>query len=952
MSKVFISYSHDSDHHRQRVLELSDRLNKNGIDCDIDQYVNGSPDEGWPLWMERRLNDADFVLVACTEIYLDRVQRKEKPGTGKGVKWESLLAYQDIYENDSLNRKYVPIIFNIADAGFVPNPLKAVSHYALDQGDGYEMLCRYLTGQPLAVKPSTAQKLNLPPKNTTQSTHASTTDQQPDASSAQPAPSATPSSNPSYDPRNPPFNIPFRQKGDQVIGREYALQEVRDVLTKGHPTAIGQAVAFRGLGGLGKTQLAVEYAYRFKDAYPNGVIWINADQDIDSQLIDLAEKASWIAPLSEHKIKLDVARQRLRSYSGCLIIFDNVESEDTLTPYLPAPSATPHILVTSRVDLPSFTPVPLETLDSELSLDLLKQEAGRAPVDEEEAIAAQGIADDLSGLPLALELAGAYLRHRPSVSWIKYRELLAQNLKAALPNKLSSFTKHDADLYATLKIGEEVLAEEPRLGEVLNILTWSGTAPMGLELLCALLAVENRLELAGALSLGVELRLLQKTPIGESYAIHRLVGEVRREEAPLAVRKIWAEEICRRIGDWFQEHRDEYTKLLRFEAEIDHLQAWLKHALIHAPSHAPRLIWLHAYPLHQQGRYIEALNTVVQALVLLRKQSPIDRELEAHLLNDLASIQAHLGNARDAMKKHEEALLIRRELLGDNNADTAMSLSNLAGDHNELGNPKHALVLGEQALAIRRKLFGERNAYVAMSLGNIAYYHFVLDRPKLALKLEEQALAIRRELFSEYHPDIATSLNSIANYHHDLGRPELALGLTEKALAIRRELFGERHPDTATSLSNIAQYHNSLGKPVLALELARQGLAIRNDLFGEYHPAVATSMSQVAILSRHIDPINALQMMKQALNIFKEVNGMHHINTLRSAENLSAALKDVGHRAEALTVLNEYLTGLNSDNPEYTKLRDQRQRLLSTPIAKGMRQPSARLGGQKKKKRK
>jgi hypothetical protein len=166
MPKVFISYSHDSDQHSQKVLQLSDRLNTNHIDCEIDQYINGSPEEGWPLWMENKLNEAEFVLVVCTKTYLDRVQRKEVPGIGKGVKWESLLTYQDIYENDSLNRKFVPILFNTTDAEFLPKPLKAVTHYDLSKNDKYEMLCRYLTGQPLAVKPALGKMLHLPPKNT------------------------------------------------------------------------------------------------------------------------------------------------------------------------------------------------------------------------------------------------------------------------------------------------------------------------------------------------------------------------------------------------------------------------------------------------------------------------------------------------------------------------------------------------------------------------------------------------------------------------------------------------------------------------------------------------------------------------------------------------------------------------------------------------------------------
>lgn len=92
----------------------------------------------------------------------------------------------------------------------------------------------------------------------------------------------------SYDPRYPIFFVPFRAKGNQVVGRGAALEAVRNQLERGHRTAIGQTASFAGLGGLGKTQLAVEYAYSFRDQYPNGVIWISADQDIDRHPGDLS----------------------------------------------------------------------------------------------------------------------------------------------------------------------------------------------------------------------------------------------------------------------------------------------------------------------------------------------------------------------------------------------------------------------------------------------------------------------------------------------------------------------------------------------------------------------------------------------------------------------------------------------------------------------------------------
>jgi hypothetical protein len=252
---------------------------------------------------------------------------------------------------------------------------------------------------------------------------------------------------PDYGPHNPVFFVPFRQKGDEIIGQEQALKDVRKQLTEGKRTAIGQTAAFRGLGGLGKTQLAVEYAYRHRSDYPNGVIWINADQDIDAQLIEIAHKGRWIAPESEHKYKLQIAQQRIRSYSDCLIIFDNLDDRRAIDAYLPEPDATPHVLVTSRIDHADFAPVPLELLDEKLSLELLIQESGRIPGSKEEESAARGIAQSLGGLPLALELAGAYLNHRPDTTFRLYFDLLSKDLKTAMPRSISSFTGHEADLY-------------------------------------------------------------------------------------------------------------------------------------------------------------------------------------------------------------------------------------------------------------------------------------------------------------------------------------------------------------------------------------------------------------------------------------------------------------------------------------------------------------------------
>jgi len=99
--KVFVSYSHDSLDHEDRVLALADRLRGDGIDCMIDQYETNPP-EGWPRWMERQIRNASFIFLICTETYNRRVLGEEEPGKGLGVLWESNIIYNSLYTLGSL----------------------------------------------------------------------------------------------------------------------------------------------------------------------------------------------------------------------------------------------------------------------------------------------------------------------------------------------------------------------------------------------------------------------------------------------------------------------------------------------------------------------------------------------------------------------------------------------------------------------------------------------------------------------------------------------------------------------------------------------------------------------------------------------------------------------------------------------------------------------------------
>lgn len=152
MSIVFISYSHDSGAHKDRVLGLSERLRKDGFETRLDQYVNGAPMEKWTRWMLDWLDEAQFVLVVCTETYYRRFRGHEEPEKGKGVDFEGALITQEIYDARSKTLKFVPVLFAAEDEKYIPEPLRGLTHYTLTSEASYEALHDFMRDQA-AVEP-------------------------------------------------------------------------------------------------------------------------------------------------------------------------------------------------------------------------------------------------------------------------------------------------------------------------------------------------------------------------------------------------------------------------------------------------------------------------------------------------------------------------------------------------------------------------------------------------------------------------------------------------------------------------------------------------------------------------------------------------------------------------------------------------------------------------------
>ncbi|MBV8610884.1 MAG: TIR domain-containing protein, partial [Singulisphaera sp.] len=400
-TKVFISYSQDSPEHARRVLDLADALQNGGLDVILDQYVHPAPDEGWPLWMERNLKAADFVLLVCTETYCRRVRAEETPGQGTGVRWEGRIVYNELcYGDNPGGTRFIPILLPGAEPIHIPDPVCGYNHYRLATFNltdpGFQDLYRHLTNQPATHKPDLGALVILPP-----------------ISRPRPPPGPLPPSG------GPVWNVPY-PRNSNFTGREAILKQLETALASGRPAALSQAIA--GLGGVGKTQTAVEYAYRHRAQY-RAVLWVRADPgwvrpdpgtNLVSSYRELAEALGLPEKDESDSTKVVAAVRRwLGREPGYLLILDNADDPALVRPYLP-PDPKGHVLLTSRAQnfdvVGICRPIWLPALTPDEALEFLRKRTGReGPLDPAEQASARTLAGELGYLPLALEQAAAYM---------------------------------------------------------------------------------------------------------------------------------------------------------------------------------------------------------------------------------------------------------------------------------------------------------------------------------------------------------------------------------------------------------------------------------------------------------------------------------------------------------------------------------------------------------------
>jgi len=776
MPPVFISYSHDSPAHRDSILALSDRLRAGGVDCRIDQYEE-SPPEGWPRWCDRQVEESEFVLVVCTETYLRRFKGEEVPQVGRGVTWEGHIITQELYNAQGLNTKFIPVTLSKDDGGFVPITLQSATEYRLPEG--YDLLYRRLTSQPRVTMPELGKVKPMP-----------TLERKQNFQTVWLVPHS----------RNPFFT-----------GREKILEDLTRALEQ------RKSAALCGLGGVGKTQTAVEYAYKHRSQY-TAVFWVKAESR-GTLLADFVSIAAALnlpsAAAKEQELTVAEVRRWFDTQSGWLLILDNADDLDLAKEFLPRDPQGDLLLTTRAHALGGLAErLVVDEMQPEEGARLLLRRAGLAGNDRTLALQ---ISSELGGLPLALDQAGAFIEETPC-SLAEYLEIYLSEKEKLLAERGGSLGDHQSVTVTFSLAFEKTAVDNAAAGDFVRLCAFfapdaipeeiftKGAAELGENLGPA---AGNLLGFANALKAATRFSLLDRDPENKTLDIHRLVQTVVRAGMSDAERLQWAERAVRAVTTTFLDAEFENWGLC--QKLLPHARACGKviDTMGLESLEAALLLNQTAYYLYQRAFFAEAEPLWQRSLAIREKTLGPDHLHVALSLNNLAELFRTQGKYDEAEALYQRSLAIREKALGPDHPDVAFSLNNLALLYSGQGKYDEAYPLYQRSLAIGEKALGPDHPYIATSLNNLAELFRNQGKYDEAEPLYRRSLAIREQALGASHPDVAGSLNNLALLYSEQNKYGEAEQLYQRSLAILAKALGLDHPNTIIARENMDRNRRS-----------------------------------------------------------------------------------------------------------------------------------------------
>ena len=691
------------------------------------------------------------------------------------------------------------------------------------------------------------------------------------------------------------WNAPVRNPG--FTGRDMLLVTLRERLLGGDRAVVQ---AMHGMGGVGKTQLAIEYAHQFAGSY-DIVWWVSAEQAglTMEQVAALAVRLGCAEPDAPAGPAAQAAVVELRGRGRWLLVFDNAGAPGELVPWLPGGGAG-HVLITTRTGGWSeiAAPVEVDVFARAESVAILRERvAGLSEADA--GVLAKGLGD----LPLGITQSASYLAESGMLP-AEYLDLVRTRAARILdegqvlsyPTSLAGATQLTIERLTDEDAGAAALAE---------VCAFLAPEPIPLALFTTA-ATQLPEPLASAAAYVVAWRKLLAALGRSSLArvdqhaiqMHRLTQAIFRDgltpEKAATTRALAGTILAANEPDDSEDpvNWPGWARLLPHILAVDAATSSdlaVRDLAIHAA-------WYLLMRGDQRGGHDLAEHLHQQ----WSRQLGSDDKDTLGAASNLAWSLHLLGRHAEAWRMDEDTLARRRRLQGEDHPDTLTSARQLAADLAQLGDVQAARELTEDTLARRRRVLGADHPDTLTSAGNLAIVLAQMGDVQAARELDEDTLARRRRVLGADHPDTLISAGNLAINLRALGEHQAARELNEDTLARRRRVLGADHPATLASANSLAIVLAQLGDVQAARELDEDTLARRRRVLGEDHPATLISASNLAASLSGLGNVQAARELDEdTLARRRRVLGADHPDTLISASNLALSLRALGKRRAA-----------------------------------------------------
>ncbi|NAS27379.1 tetratricopeptide repeat protein [Herbidospora sp. NEAU-GS84] len=593
-------------------------------------------------------------------------------------------------------------------------------------------------------------------------------------------------------------------------GRQNALKRVHVALTGPKPDMVAGAVitqaAVHGLGGIGKSELALQYANAHHSAY-RLVCWIDADApaQIQTGLAALARALcagvhSVAAAQATTEEAAAWAMSWLASRTGWLLIFDNVERPDDLHPYLGRLSGG-SVLITTRRDIGWRTlgcvPIDLGVLDARAATAVLADLIGLTSPSPSELADLAALAEDLGFLPLALRQAGAFIAHIPDVTVPAYRHMLHTSPARAHAAAPAGHPEQAVIARVWTLTRQRIASLDSLAPRLLSLLACYAPDQLPIAVLSHLPGTD-KMQIGQALDLLASYSMITISPDRSAVSVHRLVQAVTLNDLSEEER---------------QAVRDQAAALLTAELPPDPnvIGNWpayrrlLAHARVVFSPRAEVMYQVIDY-LHASGDY-----TTAKTLQRQRYQAQLDHHGPEHpdtlfAQADLAYCTGQAGDPVEAREQFATLLPIRERVLGALHRDTLTTRANLAYWSGEAGDADGARDQYAELLSIYEHILGTDHHPTLAARHNLGRWSGEAGDASGAREQFAALLPICERVLGAEDPDTLSTRHELARWTGQAGDPVEAREQFAALLPIRKRVLGAKHPDTLTARRQLAYW--------------------------------------------------------------------------------------------------------------------------------------------------